>query len=691
MPRRQTITLVAKEKVAETFLCGQLREMLGMYLDIQGICLNDAPGEVPPNDLVVISNRNIREQAMSFLAPGNRVIVARRALNHGNFDKLVGLPAGTRALLVSNLLSSAEDTIRLLGQLGIDHLELIPYCPGMGPVPPGVTVAITPGAPHLVPSSIKRVIDIGVRTIALSTIAEICLATGISFQEIDNGLSWHTREMVIQSRELCRTLDHLSDLKNQLETILDAVHDGIIALNREGEVTVFNPGAEELFDKRRAEVIGRSVNRIWSGSPLLETLNSGQGQMHDLQNIRGKKIVCTRVPIKSDDRVMGVVGTLKDVTEIQKLEEELRGKLREQGHIAKYSFADIIGQSPVIFQTVARARRLAGNHLNLLLLGENGTGKELFAQAIHNASPRKIGPFVAFNFAALPESLLESELFGYEEGAFTGARKGGKPGLFEQAHNGTLFIDEIGDASLAMQARLLRVLQEKQVLRVGGTRIIEVNVRVIAATNKDLSAMTREGSFRSDLYYRLNVLSLRIPPLRERKEDIPALLAYFLSRYPARRRLSREVAERLHEHDWPGNVRELENVVEYMANLASGDTITLEDMPETLLEEVSAAVQNGPEEMELVRVKSLLQSRGRLEEFFFLLRELYQSGKDNAILGRDRLAERSLRTATPLTAEKVKSRLRVLKELGCLKSGITRQGTTITEKGIRLLEFANQA
>ena len=210
------------------------------------------------------------------------------------------------------------------------------------------------------------------------------------------------------------------------------------------------------------------------------------------------------------------------------MENIVRTNLMKRGHTSKYDFSNIIGKSKKITETKEIARKLARSNSTLLLIGESGTGKELFAHAIHKASNKQHGPFVAVNFAALPENLLESELFGYEEGAFTGARKGGHAGLFEQAHKGTIFLDEIGDASMKIQARLLRVLQEKEVLRIGGTKIIPIDVRIIAATNKNLEDLVSAGKFREDLFYRLKVLPIRIPPLRERKEDIPLLIEKML-------------------------------------------------------------------------------------------------------------------------------------------------------------------
>lgn len=251
-----------------------------------------------------------------------------------------------------------------------------------------------------------------------------------------------------------------------------------------------------------------------------------------------------------------------------------RKKLHDQGLMAKYQFTDIMGGSLLLINTITQARKFARTRSTVLITGESGTGKELFAQSIHNESDRRRGPFVAVNCAALPENLLESELYGYEEGAFTGAKRGGKPGLFELAHGGTIFMDEIGELGPQLQVRLLRVIQQKEVMRVGGDKVMSVDVRIITATNRNLLEAVKKGNFREDLYYRLNVLPLNVPPLRERTEDIPPLFTHFLNRNRAGKALGNipaQILSRLKGYSWPGNVRELENLVERYCAIGEED------------------------------------------------------------------------------------------------------------------------
>ena len=355
---------------------------------------------------------------------------------------------------------------------------------------------------------------------------------------------------------------------NRLNSALQLFPDGVLILDERGVITECNARAgsffgrrpEHIVDMRIEKLIGDSGNERWSS-----VYREGMQRLDRLIELPGISLFSNRIPITMDGRVRGAIIILQDASKIEKLERTYR-KYQSRGLVAKYTFRDIIGSSAKMRDTVAQARAFAAVDSPILIEGETGTGKELFAQSIHNASYRKSGPFVAINCAALPENLLESELMGYEEGAFTGARRGGKAGLFELAHTGTIFLDEINQIPVQLQARLLRVLQEKQVLRLGGSKMIPIDVRVIAASNEDLGRMITDGRFREDLYYRLKVLNFVIPPLRERREDIPQMVDFYLKQfsrmYGATEPLGAEALELLRGHSWPGNVRELVNCVE---------------------------------------------------------------------------------------------------------------------------------
>ncbi|SMC93226.1 sigma 54-interacting transcriptional regulator [Sporomusa malonica] len=358
----------------------------------------------------------------------------------------------------------------------------------------------------------------------------------------------------------------------RIKGVLDSIAEGIIVTDEQNQVVMYNPAAEKIFKIPCEQVIGQAVQTVIPNTRMHNVFETGEPEMAVLQKIHGGNIATNRIPLVFDEKIIGVVSTFEDVTAIQRLEQQIRKQMHVKGFVAKNSFEDILTVNSAMQEVKELAALYSTTDSSVLIEGESGTGKELFAQSVHNASRRSAGPFVAVNCAAIPEHLLESELFGYEGGAFTGARKEGKQGLFELAHKGTIFLDEIGEIPQSLQARLLRVLQEKEIMRVGGDKILPVDIRIISATNKDLEKRVSQGEFRDDLYYRLNVFNLKIPPLRERKEDIFLLAKAFLSKTDSRINLDgadRAIKNMLLSYDWPGNIRELQNVMERLALLAS--------------------------------------------------------------------------------------------------------------------------
>ena len=402
----------------------------------------------------------------------------------------------------------------------------------------------------------------------------------------------------------------------QRDAVLRHLHEAVIAVDHEDRITAINPAMEALLGVQAAELIGQPLPALSPDLGLLSVIRSGQPELAAVMTVDGRTVVGNRMPIREAGGVTGALLTLQDAGLIQRADGQLRSQNRPRQLTARYRFSHLLGRSPAFVQACGTARRYATSSSTVLIIGESGTGKELMAQAIHNESDRGSGPFVAVNCAAFPEPLLESELFGYEEGAFTGSRRGGKPGLFEVAHTGSIFLDEIGDMPLMLQSRLLRVLQEKEVVRLGGLRPVPINVRIIAATHQPLQQRVEEGRFREDLYYRLNILQLRLPPLRERAEDIPVLVLQML--YVALRRAGSNLPAdlalaplmpMLRRHRWPGNVRELENVAErlavYLAQFSSLDEDVYEgvradfpelyESPRVLLQPAPPASAGGPQ------------------------------------------------------------------------------------------------
>lgn len=376
---------------------------------------------------------------------------------------------------------------------------------------------------------------------------------------------------ITEVKELFSQVSNLKEIQSMLEAVFHSTQDAISVVDQDGINLMINPAYTKLTGLSKKDIIGKIATAdITEGESIhLKVLENKKSVKNARMKVgpNRKEVIATAAPMIVDGELRGSVGILHDVSDLIKLTDELKiAKEIIRKLEAKYTFDDIIGENTIINEAIEKAKKAAKVPATVLLRGESGTGKELFAHAIHNASNRKFNQFIRVNCAALSESLLESELFGYDEGAFTGAKKGGKKGLFEHASRGTIFLDEIGEVSLSTQVKLLRVLQEKEVVRVGGSKSISINVRIIGATNMDLEKAVKEGRFRKDLYYRINVIPIMIPALRYRKDDVSALVFNSIRKLNqeygrAITDISEGALDVLKEHDWPGNIRELENII----------------------------------------------------------------------------------------------------------------------------------
>ena len=377
------------------------------------------------------------------------------------------------------------------------------------------------------------------------------------------------------------------DYKEILNVILNNAYEWLVIIDDKGYIMMMSKGYKEFIGDMVPE--GKHVTEVIENTKLQDIVKTGKTQIGEIQIIKGQQVIASRLPIIKDNKIIGAIGKVifKDITDfydmskkIITMEKEIKyykDQLKKQKS-AKYSFSNIIGESKSLMEVKNICQRAAMSDSNVLIMGESGTGKELFAHAIHNASDRASGPFVKINCAAIPSELLESELFGYEGGAFTGAKKEGKVGKFELANGGSIFLDEIGDMPLQMQVKLLRVLQEREIERIGSTKTRPINVRIISATNKNLEEEVKSGNFREDLYYRLNVMSVNIEPLRKRKDDIRPLAKALVKKLSSQMgvhvdSISEKAMAALEAYDWPGNIRELENVIERSINLLDSDRI----------------------------------------------------------------------------------------------------------------------
>jgi len=385
---------------------------------------------------------------------------------------------------------------------------------------------------------------------------------------------------------------------NKVRTAIETMSDGLIAIEANRQITQLNSVGAKILQVDREESIGKYVPDVFDSQfPLLEVIASGKEYVDKEFFIEtpsgGTRFTSTAKPIRDEfGNITGMIATLREMDTVHKLVHKMVGAQ------ATLTFDDIIGNDPQLHGLIKRAKKVARSSSTILLQGESGTGKEIFAQAIHNASGRSGGPYIVINCGAIPRELVESELFGYEDGAFTGARRGGRPGKFELASGGTIFLDEIGDMPLDIQASLLRVLQDRQVTRIGGQKAISINTRVIAATNKNLSREVEKGNFRLDLYYRLNVITFLLPSLRERPRDVAFLAQYFVDKISKRLgqeppTITPEFYNCLSQYNWPGNVRELENIIEQALHMVESNILVPEHLPIRIYNPGISQIKNG--------------------------------------------------------------------------------------------------
>lgn len=602
--------------------------------------------------------------------------------------RLNAVPAGTTALFVNLSEKMSQECITSLNQLGINHIRFLPYYPGADErLAENVFLAVTPGEERYVPPGIRQVISLGQRKIDCNTVVEVLLK--LKFYEMleDPFIKAYFSSIASNSYSFDELFGRSLRLESSFQGLIDTLDIGIIGINEHDDIFVCNKKAEKITGISLSASIGQKAEQTVPFLPFSESRSScSPRKISDrLIRLHGVPVNVSIIPIIRSGNHMGAIAMLQHFVEEEERQHKMRIQLFDKGHQARYTFDDIIGTSPAICNVRDIASKMARTKSSILITGESGTGKELFAHAIHNASPRRHNPFIAINCAALPENLLESELFGYVDGAFTGAKKGGKMGLFEFAHTGTFFLDEVEGMSPLLQIKLLRVLQEQEVMRIGDNRLIHVDVRIIAATNQMLEQLVEDGAFREDLYYRLNTLPVNLPPLRERTEDILPLIEEFQKNLGGIFSVSPKVLKKLLEHPWNGNIRELRNYVEYFSYLDK-PVIDLEDLPPGFHCQIAhkkTRISHSPD----TPGSTLHEIAGkRLEEYRFILTALAQGRTLGITVGREYMAREAQKSHILLSQYEIRQILSSLETLGYVKISKGRGGTRITEKGVRLLE-----
>lgn len=551
---------------------------------------------------------------------------------------------------------------------------------------------MTPDEMRYVPDEIETKLDLGQRPCTSGMMIEIALRLGLEeLLETERSRAYF-RSIATSNYSFDLMFSRSIRLESQFHILMGILEDGIVGVNEKGEIFACNKHAEEITRVKASFIMGKRCDAVFAYLPFRQCLLDKKPIPAKIQRINGTNVSVEVVPVLRQGECIGAFARLQKFNEVEVRQNELRSQLLHRGHVAKYSFADVIGSSDAIVRTKEILKRMAASESPVLLIGETGTGKELFAHAVHHASRRKDGPFLAVNVAAVPENLLESELFGYEEGAFTGAKKGGRPGLFEFAHKGTLFLDELEGMSQTVQIKLLRVLQEQEIMRVGGNRVIKIDVRIVAATNEALEKKVEDGTFRRDLYYRLNTLPIVIPPLAQRGEDMFLLIDHFKKKLGSDLKLTEEVKAFLRTYPWPGNIRELHNVVEYFI-YTGHEQIAMEDLPPTVA--WGQKLQRHPLQSPLPPVPSAEEGRetggrwGADRAFWFVLEQLYQASMEQVSIRREKILAHAREAGFPVSQQEVRAILSSMAERGLVRVGRGRGGSRLMPEGRRLWEERN--
>lgn len=668
------IILIAGSVNTKDFLFKQLKEFISDKYILEAYSQEEGIDYNIHCDLLIVSSQEMKDEfdLMNINVEYNDIVVCERSVNFDFIDQVANIPVNEEVLMVNDEKETTLSAINDLKELGLSHIKYYPYYPSILNYKK-IKTAITPGEPDKVPSCVTNIINLGPRIININSMYLIMDKLKLDHKDTTFITKKYMQKIVNVSRYVSAINNNINALNGYLNNIINNLVNGILIYDENGYIKYANEKMKKLFSTEK-ELENKNIRNILDRDlyPYFLSKDSFENKMINIMGINAK--ITKFIAPNGKDIVITT----------DRNENEKNNKLQNQdyllkGHVAKYNLDNIIGSSKLVEETKNTALKLAKTDLTVLIEGESGTGKELFASAIHQSSKRKYGPYLAINFSALPDDLIESELFGYEEGAFTGAKKGGKIGLFELADGGTIFLDEIGDVSPKVQTKLLRVLQEKEIMMLGGTSIKKVDVRIIAATNKNLRNMVLEKQFRADLYYRLKIGYLYLPPLRERLTDIKELVTYFIKiGTTADVKVSQKVFDEFMKYKWLGNVRELESTIQYMLAVRIGSTLSISDLPDRNFFEESLIKTNDYFEIKELNNLSF--------ESIKILNCIFELQSQNLAAGREKISYKLKEAGLEMTSSQVRARLDILEKQGYITKKRGRQGTLLTDFGVKFLK-----
>lgn len=659
------LIVVSMGKNTGDAIARQIRRLINEHIVVEVVLMSELTKANIECNLVLFTSEFTAKLALKHLDENIPNLTASRVINHKNIERVISLPAGAEVLLVNDGENSAFEAIEQLVEQGLDHIKYYPVYPGCGQYPK-LNTAITPGEVPLVPEFVNNIIDIGTRILDIRTIYELISRLGIRKTLRESLVTRYIKDIIEISKSIDESRRSARESEKLLETIFNNVESGIAYVDANGRVVRVNSKFESIFGKKKKDIVKQKLSKIIDGVEVFQEEHTPL-----IITIEGREILID-IHETSYENDLGHLITVNYTDKISKLDHKIRRNHEKKITRKLYTFDDYLTVNRDVKEMLKKAEKFSKTDATMIIQGENGTGKEILAQAVHMNSYRRKNAFIPVNIAAISPNLLESELFGYEEGAFTGAVKGGKIGLFEIANEGTIFIDEIGDAPLDFQVKLLRVLQEKRIRRVGALEEIPIDVRVIAATNKNLLSLIDTGRFREDLFFRLNILPLKTVPLRRRKDDIVHLLMYFVDIYFGEGNIrsleelfEEDAREFLKNYRWRGNVRELINLVEYLSFIYEGKKIKPSDLPYYMFED------------RYERERIILDS-GEL----WVLEEI----EKNSGIGRNALAQLAKKQDINLGEGKIRSIMKGLKNKKLIDDKESKRGCAISERGKKALE-----
>lgn len=667
------VTLITGSANTKNFLLSQLNEFITDKYILEAYSQEEGIITEFNCNLLIVSSKEMKEDLdlMNINYIFDDIVVCERSINFDFIEQVANIPVNEEVLLVNDVKETAISSINDLKELGLSHIKYYPYYPDIASYKK-LKTAITPGESDKVPSCVTNIIDLGPRIININSMYQIMDKLKLDQRDTSFITKRYMQKIINVSKLVSSINNNVNALNGYLNNIIHNLVNGILVYDENGYIKYANEKMKHLFSVEK-ELENKNIRSIIDRDLFPYFLSKDSFENKTL-NIMGVNTIVTKIIAPNGKDI--VITT--DRNKNEKNNKILNHDYLLKGHVAKYNVENIIGTSKLLEETKNTALKLAKTDLTVLIEGDSGTGKELFASAIHQNSKRKFGPYLAINFSALPDDLIESELFGYEEGAFTGAKKGGKIGLFELADGGTIFLDEIGDVSPKVQTKLLRVLQEKEIMMIGGTSIKKVDVRIIAATNKNLRNMVLEKQFRADLYYRLKIGYLYLPTLRERLSDIKELVNYFINiGTTADVDISQKVLDEFMKYKWLGNVRELESTIQYMMAVRSGNILTLSDLPDKKFFEETITTNDYCETNNFYNINN---------ESLCILKCIEELQNQNIAAGREKISEKLKESGYIVTISQVRTRLDALEKQGYITKKRGRQGTQLTDSGANIIK-----